>query len=195
MPYHLHQYCSISFPKILFHFCGDYWVTRLHEAQSKTTQCDARYQKNELSPHPVWSGLIYLAWEVPPKAAVTCRQIRWCGRQHNILTYFLQNFHWVSRSVLAADPSCWKHTFWTINHMYFSDVTVTVMPSSSHNKQGTIITQHTASHHCQIFTVKRSMVEWNSILQNNLSSVYWYTEREVCFVCQIMKTNSPPPQM
>jgi len=51
--------------------------------------------------------------------------------------------------------------------VYFSDVTVTVMLSSSQNKHVTITTQHTASHHCQIFTVKRPMVEWNSVLQNN----------------------------
>jgi len=34
---------------------------------------------------PVWSGLIYLAWQEPPKAAVTYRQIRCSCRQQNIL--------------------------------------------------------------------------------------------------------------
>jgi len=109
--------------------------------------------------------------------------------------YFLQTFQWVSCNVWAADQSCWKCKFWTNNQVYFSDVTVTVMLSSSQNKQGTITTQHTASYHCQIFTVKQSMVEWNSSPQNNWSSAYWYTEREVCFVCHMMKTNSTPPKM
>jgi hypothetical protein len=109
--------------------------------------------------------------------------------------HFLQNFHWVSCSVWVADPSCWISKFWTNNQVHFFYVTVTVMLSSSQNKRGTITTQHTASYHCQIFTVKRSMVEWNSILQSNWSSAYLYTEREVCFVWHMMKTNSPPSKM
>ena len=39
------------------------------------------------------------------------------------------------------------------------------------------------------------MVEWNSILQNNLSSAYLHTEREVCFICHTKKTNSPPSKI
>lgn len=80
----------------------------------------------------------------------------------------------LSLSVMQC-VSCWTHLAGNINfgltiRCIFLMFTVIIMLLSSQTKQGTITTQHTASYHCQIFTMKQSMVEWNSILQNNWRS-------------------------